>query len=152
MRLPKQVLVIPYRVANDKIEYCIFKRSDMDAWQWIAGGMEDFDNDILTAAKREANEEANISYDMEYIKLEEMTSIPVVNVVKTNIWGDDVFFVYEYSFAVNLKDYDIHLSSEHKEFKWVSYDEAIKLLKYDSNKNALWELNEKIKKGVIKCI
>ena len=47
MRLPKQVLVIPYRVANDKIEYCIFKRSDMDAWQWIAGGMEDFDNDIF---------------------------------------------------------------------------------------------------------
>ena len=46
MRLPKQVLVIPYRLVNDKVKYCIFKRSDMDAWQWIAGGMEDFDNDI----------------------------------------------------------------------------------------------------------
>ena len=61
-----------------------------------------------------------------------------------------MFFVYEYSFAVNLKDCEINLSSEHKEYKWVSYDEAKELLKYDSNKNALWELNEKIKMGIIK--
>ena len=41
---------------------------------------------------------------------------------------------------------DIHLSSEHKEYKWVEYDEALKKLKYDSNKTALWELNERLKK------
>lgn len=37
------------------------------------------------------------------------------------------------------------LSSEHKEYRWVEYDEAMRLLKYDSNKTALWELNERLK-------
>ena len=44
----------------------------------------------------------------------------------------------------------IKISEEHDEFKWVSYSEAKKLLKYDSNKSALWELDEKIKRGLIK--
>ena len=45
---------------------------------------------------------------------------------------------------MNLKDKEIKLSKEHDEYKWLSYDEAKKLLKYDSNKSALWELNEKL--------
>ena len=61
-----------------------------------------------------------------------------------------MYFVYEYSFAVDIQKNKIILSNEHKEYKWVSYNEAMKLLKYDSNKNALWELNEKIKRGIIK--
>ena len=36
MRIPKQVLIIPYRVIDDKIEYCILKRKDMNVWQWIS--------------------------------------------------------------------------------------------------------------------
>ena len=28
--------------------------------------------------------------------------------------------------------------------EWLSYDEAIKKLKWDSNKNALWELNYRL--------
>lgn len=35
---------------------------------------------------------------------------------------------------------------EKREFKWCTYDEAIKLLEWDSNKTALWELNERLKK------
>ena len=38
------------------------------------------------------------------------------------------------------------LSSEHKEVIWVKYDEAKDNLKFDSNKTALWELNEKLKR------
>lgn len=38
MRLPKQVLIIPYRIINNKIQYCIFKRKDLKVWQWISGG------------------------------------------------------------------------------------------------------------------
>lgn len=35
MRLPKQVLIIPYRIINEKVEYCIFRRKDRSIWQWI---------------------------------------------------------------------------------------------------------------------
>ena len=33
--------------------------------------------------------------------------------------------------------------------KWMTYEEAITKLKFDSNKTALWELNEKLKRRKI---
>lgn len=35
--------------------------------------------------------------------------------------------------------------------EWVDYDTAKQRLKYDSNKVALWELDNKIKLGMIQC-
>lgn len=145
MRIPKQVLIIPYRILDKNIEYCIFKRRDLKIWQWISGGAEDFDKDILETAKREFGEETGIK-DIKIEKLELTTKIPVVNIVKDFIWGKDVFYSEEYTFSTNITDKIINLSEEHEEYKWIQYDEARKLLKYDSNKNALWELNEKLKR------
>lgn len=150
MRLPKQVLVVPYRVINKKVEYCIFKRKDMPIWQWISGGVEDFDEDIISAVKREVYEETNISDKLRIMELEGFTKIPVVNIVKEFMWGDKVFYSDEYAFAVNIENKEIKISEEHNKFKWVSYSEAKDLLRYDSNKSALWELDEKIKRGLIK--
>ena len=145
MRIPKQVLIIPYRNIDDKIEYCVFKRKDMNAWQWIAGGAEDFDKNILESAKRELWEETGIK-DVQIQQLELICKIPVVNIVKDFIWGEDVFYSEEYAFSVNITDKQIKLSNEHTEYKWVDYSEAKNLLKYDSNKSALWELDIKLKR------
>ena len=151
MRLPKQVLIIPYKIENNAITFCLFKRSDMQIWQWIAGGVEDFDRDLLTAAKRECFEEAKISNDAVFTQLEGYCKIPVVNLTKENFkWGKDVYYSEEYAFAVNITNEKIILSDEHNEFAFFNYDEARKMLKYDSNKSALWELNEKIMRGLIK--
>ena len=143
MRLPKQVLIIPYRIRNGNIEYCIFKRKDLKIWQFVAGGAEDFDKDIIESAKRELFEETSIT-DIELEKLEITTKIPVVNVVKDFIWGKDVFYSEEFAFAANINDKEITLSLEHDEYKWVDYEEAKSILRYDSNKSALWEINEKL--------
>jgi len=145
MRIPKQVLIIPYRNIDDKIEYCVFKRKDMNAWQWIAGGAEDFDNNILESAKRELWEETGIK-DVQIQQLELICKIPVVNIVKDFIWGEDIFYSEEYAFSVNITNKQIKLSNEHTEYKWVDYSEAKNLLKYDSNKSALWELDIKLKR------
>ena len=145
MRIPKQVLIIPYRVIDEKIEYCIFKRKDMKVWQWIAGGAEDFDKDILESAKRELWEETKIN-DILIQQLEITCKIPVVNIVKDFIWGENVFYSEEYAFSVNITNKKIQLSNEHDEYKWVCYNEAKSLLKYDSNKSALWELDTKLKR------
>lgn len=150
MRLPKQVLIIPYRIINEKVEYCIFKRKDRPMWQWISGGVEDFDKDNISAAKREIYEETGIPVKVNITKLEGYTKIPVVNIVKEFKWGEDIFYAEEYSFAVNINDEKIELSEEHSEYKWTSYEDAISLLRYDSNKNSLWELNEKIKRHLIR--
>ena len=73
--------------------------------------------------------------------------IPVVNVVKDFIWGEDVYYSEEYAFAANITDEKIQLSNEHTEYKWVDYKEAKSLLRYDSNKSALWELDVKLKRA-----
>lgn len=148
MRLPKQVLIIPYRITNGVAEFCIFKRKDLEFWQWISGGVEDFDENILAAAKREILEETGVK-DVELTELECVTKIPVVNIVKEFRWGNDIFYADEYSFSVKFDNIEIQLSEEHNIYSWVSYEEARKKLKYDSNKSALWELNEKIKRGII---
>ena len=147
MRLPKQVLVIPYRIIDNKIEYCIFRRKDFGIWQWIAGGAEDFDKDILESAKRELYEETKIE-NIEVKQLEIITKIPVVNIVKEFRWGEDVFYAEEYAFSVDIGNKEINLSKEHEEYKWLEYEEAKKLLKYDSNKSALWELDVKLRRKI----
>jgi dATP pyrophosphohydrolase len=47
---------------------------------------------------------------------------------------------FDWLFWIRLKQ--VNISKEHIEYKWVNYEEAVKMLKWDSNKNALWELNE----------
>jgi len=144
MRAPYQILVIPYRKIEGKYMFAIFSRSDMECWQWIAGGGEDYDETVLESAKRESFEEATISMDLEYMKLDTITSIPV-SIFGNFIWGEDVYVIPEYSFAVRVDENEMFLSDEHKEFKWVDYNEANNLLKYDSNKTALWELEMRLK-------
>ncbi len=154
MRLPKQVLVIPFKKDFDgTIKYCIFKRNDLNVHQFIAGGMEDYDKTVESAAKREFFEETGIDIeDKRFIKLEEECMIPVVNIVKDFLWGENTFYAKEYAFAVCLDDKcNINLSSEHKDYAWLTYNDARKLLKYDSNKSALWELDTKIKRNIIDC-
>jgi dATP pyrophosphohydrolase len=38
------------------------------------------------------------------------------------------------------------LSPEHTHHKWLTYEEAYRLMKYEGNKIALWELDKRLKK------
>ena len=149
MRQPYQVLVFPYRKTNEKYQYALFLREDLNIWQGIAGGVEHGEN-ILDSAKREALEEANISNQAKFIMLDSYTMMPVTNVVKKFIWGDDVLLIKEYAFGVNAQKEKIKISFEHLKYSWFDYDKAQIMLLWDSNKTALWELNEKLRKGIIK--
>jgi len=141
-RQPINVLVFPYFInEEDKIEYAIFKRSDGNWWQGISGGVEGNEN-IIDAAKRECWEESRIDRNSSYIKLDAVSSVPR-NIFNYN-WDTDVYVVKEYSFGVKVNSKELILSDEHEEYGWFSYDECISLLKWDSNKTALWELNRRL--------
>ena len=145
MRLPYQTLTILYRKDNNKILYSIFYRNSHPIWQFISGGGEDNETPIETVI-REIKEETSLVVEKTKIKqLDSKTTIPVLNITGKYTWGNDVYVIPEYSFAVEIGNSDIGLSNEHKEYKWVEYDEAMKNLKYDSNRTALWELNERLK-------
>ena len=144
MRAPYQVLVFPFmKIDSNTIEYAIFKRSDLpDSWQAIAGGGEDKETPE-EAARRELQEESGIIAGNNLFKLDSMAMIPVVHICGFK-WGPDVLTIPEYGFAVEVTNRELKLSDEHLEFEWLKFDEAVKRLTWDSNKNALWELNYRL--------
>lgn len=99
-----QVLVIPYCIEGGSPRFCLFRRSDMGIWQFIAGGGEDEDISIIESAKREAFEEAGISKMCDFLKLDTCCSIPS-NCFKNAeaLWGKECFVIPEYAFAVRSK-------------------------------------------------
>lgn len=141
-RAPFQVLVIPFKLCDTGVQFAIFRRFDSDSWQFISGGGDDGERP-LEAAKREANEEAGIHCDAVFTSLDSVASIPV-DFIGDRLWGDENLMIPEHCFSVHV-EHSITLSSEHSEFEWCSYEKAIKTLSWESNRNALWEVNEKLK-------
>ena len=147
-RAPFQVLALPYRIADSEILYAVFKREPSTGgyWQGIAGGGEDSESP-LEAAKRETYEEAGIDPNHEYMKLDSFAMVPVANVCGFR-WGEDVLVIPEYCFGVKVDEEQLQLSYEHTAYKWLSYDSAMEVLHWDSNKCALWELNFRVRRGM----
>jgi dATP pyrophosphohydrolase len=146
-RAPFQVLVFPYHIdlANNP-RYAVFRRNDPSEgyWQGLAGGGEGAETP-LEAAKREAFEEAGVSSDSKFIELTSTTTIPVINICGF-IWGQNTLVVPEYAFGVLVIRDAFRLSHEHTAFEWLGYDGAMARLRWDSNKNALWELNTRLQR------
>lgn len=142
MRQPYQVLIFPYIKTGRGYFYAIFKRKDLKFWQGISGGGEGGETPIKSA-KRESFEEAKINKSSRFIKLDSMTTIPIAHVGKHK-WKVNIFVLPEYSFGVEVFSKNFKIGEEHSAYKWLPYEKARKLLKYDSNKSALWELNYRL--------
>lgn len=123
----------------------------MGIWQFIAGGGENEDSSVTKSAKRETYEEAGIPMNSDFFRLDSCCSIPADCFKNAEtIWGKDCFVLPEYAFGVKLESTSLLLSHEHTEYKWVDYETAREMLKYDSNRTALWELNKRIKQGMLR--
>lgn len=142
MRQPHQILAFPYKKdETGHYLYGVFTRvGDIPRYQGIAGGVED-DETFLEACQREAFEEAGISKNAPVVQLKSTCTIPVPFVTKTFLWGADTYLIYEHAFGIDATNENICLSLEHTKMEWLSYEEAMNKLTWDSNKNALWELN-----------
>jgi dATP pyrophosphohydrolase len=148
-RLPLQVLVLPFRRLIDRrVEFAIFRRRDFidECWQAVAGGAEQGES-AEEAARREMVEEAGIPIDAPLIPLDAVASIPATELADRDAWGSDVYVVLERAFGARVEEaHDLVLSREHTEYRWVPYEEAARLLRWDSNRTALWELNERLER------
>jgi len=140
MRAAFQILAIPYQIIDGNPIYCVFHRADQDQWQFIAGGGEDTETP-LEAAKRETIEEGGVQTD-KWIELKSLAYLPVTIVSEKcrEHWDKDTYVIPEYAFGFECQE-DIHLSHEHTECVWLTYEEANQKLKWDSNRTALYELN-----------
>lgn len=145
MRAPYNVLILPYFQKDNNLIYCIFKREDMDIWQFVAGGGENEETPLI-AAKRESLEEAGISSTLIFQELQSMCYVSLNNfsIEDSKHWGN-IYVIPVYTFGVRLYSLNINISDEHTAYRWCTYEVAMKLLHFDLDKTALYELNERIK-------
>jgi dATP pyrophosphohydrolase len=145
MRAPYQVLALPFVKEGREYYYAIFKRKDLNIWQFISGGGEE-DETPIEAVRRETYEETGINRKLHYIRLSSICTIPTVNI---HVFREkrEIIMIPEFTFGVELSSKKLKISKEHTQYLWLSCENATKKLKYDSNKSALWELDYRLKNG-----
>jgi dATP pyrophosphohydrolase len=133
MRLPIQVQEILFRESNEKIQYLVMKRTPEREgfWQPVTGGLEEGETRV-EALRREVLEETGIK---DFVRI-----IEDVHYFEYS----DSHFIKEYVFGVEISSKEKVLldGSEHSEFRWCGFHEALDLLKWKENKEALSRLNE----------
>jgi dATP pyrophosphohydrolase len=146
-RAPFNVLVIPYRHVEGVAEFAVFHRAGSDMWQFIAGGGED-DEDPSDTARRETREEAGIVVsDESWTRLDSVASVPRTAFPNAP-WPESVDVIPQYSFAFDATDVELRLSVEHDGLEWLTFEEAVERLTWDSNRVALWELRERMLRAI----
>ena len=144
-RAPFNVAVYPYRaVGGGEFEYALLKRRDIGFWQGVSGGGEG-DETLLEAVKRETFEETGIPPDSTFLQLDTVEPIPVTMFGVGNLWGEETYVIPQHWFGVSARDRQLVLSREHTEYRWLRYEQAQHLLRYDGNRTALWELNQRLR-------
>ncbi len=132
MRLPIQIEAILFKRADGKIQYLLLKRIPRRGgfWQPITGGLEEGETKI-EALKREIREETGIKNIIKII--EDVHYYEIL----------DPHLVKEYVFGVEVSsDEEVVLDGkEHSEFKWCNYQEALRLMKWKENRDALKKLD-----------
>ena len=141
-RAPFQILVLPYRRQTDGLEYAIFRRADNDGWQGIAGGGEDLETP-RDAAVREIQEEAGITATR-LLHLDAVGTVSVEHFRERHAWDPALRQIPEYAFGVAVDESAISLSPEHLEVAWLTFEDALARLPWESNRIALRELHNRL--------
>ena len=132
MRLPIQVEAIIFRRNGNKMEYLLLKRlpERNGFWQPITGGVEEGEtrNEALRREIREETGIKNIVAVLEDLYLFEFSD-PNLNQE------------YVYGVEVSSSEEIVLDQKEHSEYKWCGFQEALQLLHWKENKEALRKLN-----------
>lgn len=134
-----QINCIVFKRMGKDIKFLLLKRNPQKGgfWQPITGGARP-DEDKIKVLKRELREETGIKKIQKIIDTKYSFSFIDENGNKLK----------EYVYGVEIDpNQKITLSKEHTKEKWVSLKEALKLLKYESNKKGLKVLFDIIKNG-----
>lgn len=134
MRLTIQVEVIVFR-ENCGLEFLLLKRNKNrgDFWQPVTGGIEE----------GETPEEAVFRELFEETQLKKEDVVKILDKIHSFSFISDGRKIEELVFGIKIKpDSKIILSEEHTERKWVGLEEALSLLKWETNKEAFINLNK----------
>jgi dATP pyrophosphohydrolase len=138
MRQPIQVSVYPVRSTKDGWEYLLLRRTEGRGgfWQGVTGGVEE-DEDILEAARRELVEETGI-VPSEIQRVDYTYSFPVTDRWRF-LYAEGVQEIVEYVFVAHAEgQHDPMIDPrEHDTWEWVGLNQALDLLTWPGNIEAL---------------
>lgn len=132
-----QVNVACYKINNSEPEFLLLKRNPQKGsfWQVVTGGIKSHQS-LTEAALTELAEELSLDSKVENLMRSDFSFYYV---------GSEGYELNEYVFGYRLNEgEEVTLSDEHVESKFVNIEEAISLLKYESNKKALRSIYEKL--------
>ena len=128
MELPIKTQAIIYCRIKDGHKYLILKRSEIDGgyWQPVVGTVKE-EESIIQCMLREIGEEVGIKEVVEVSKQ-----------LYNFSWerDDQVYLEFVYAIEIDEKA-SITLSEEHDEYLWLDFNDAVKKVKYDSNKQSI---------------
>ncbi|MFQ5910008.1 MAG: NUDIX pyrophosphatase [Thermoplasmata archaeon] len=143
-RQPIQVLVHPVRLAGNQWEYLLLRRipSRGGFWQGVTGGVEG-DEDLEEAARRELIEETGY-VPITLKRIEHSYSFPIEKRVSHLFPGASEFMEHVFLAYVEGGKEPVMDPNEHDGYRWCRLDEALGLLKWPENKDALKRCSEAI--------
>jgi dihydroneopterin triphosphate diphosphatase len=124
---------------RNPLQFLLLKRipSKGGFWQPVSGGLEG-DETPIEAAYRELEEETNI-HKPNVVKVFENVHEFTIN--KHYLTSEHIEPIKEVVFGFEVSDIEVFITQnvhqEHEEFRWVSYEEALKMLKWDNNKEGI---------------
>lgn len=133
-----QINCIVFKPEGTSYKFLILKRAKDHGgfWQPITGGVREGE-DQISALKRELWEETGIIEHRQIINLKYTFSFTLPR------YGNLTENVY----AVEVKpEVEVVLSEEHTEYRWLTFEESLVLIKYDSNKEGfrkIWKMLNK---------
>ncbi len=148
-RYRKSVFVVVYCKTKKGIEYLILKRKlHWRGWEFPKGGVEGLKEKIFTkkAIKREVKEETGL----EAIQIKNMHVSGKYNYKKMLKDRPGIIGQKYRLYAAEVKKGKVNLNknhdAEHSDYKWVSFDKAIKKLTWPNQRKCLKIVNSWLKK------
>jgi len=127
--LPVIIQNIVYRKNREDFEVLLLKRSPDRGGFWnVVNGTFEFNETIPQCRERELFEEAGIENTLRWSDELNRFSFMYQN--------DYIIVVLVYAAEVP-PDQEVTINEEHTEYKWVSFDEAIKMMKFEDDKRGL---------------
>ncbi|MCL6642087.1 MAG: NUDIX pyrophosphatase [Candidatus Bipolaricaulota bacterium] len=138
MRQPIQVLVYPVRRIGDRWEYLLLHRipSCGGFWQGVTGGVQQGEG-LTEAAQRELLEETGLVPSL-LEKIDYSYSFPLDEEWR-HLYSSTVREIIEYVFVAHIgvqQEPQID-PLEHDEWRWCRFEEALELLYWPGNREAL---------------
>lgn len=147
----EQVQGIIFKKEDGQIFYLLLLRTKEKGsfWQPVSGGVEKTDMNLIEALYRELREEI-VLLRKDVIRL--YSNIHKFKVLKHYLTDKPITPITEHVFGVQVNsgfepNIEQNICLEHYDYKWCKFSDALKLLKWQDNKNGLIKLNKVLTGG-----